>query len=337
MHVLVIGGTRFVGYLLVWRLLAAGHRVTIFNRGTRPDPFGSRVERLHADRTSAEFGRLLRGRRFDAVVDFAAFQGHEVLQVVDVLGDGAVGHYVLISTGQVYLVRQDCPTPATETDYNGPLIAEPADRFDHEDWLYGIGKRNAEDVLADAWAAEGFPSTRLRIPMVNGERDHFRRIESYLWRILDGGPILLPDGGKTRCRHVYGFAVAQAISNLLGNAGTFGQAYNLCQDEEPTLAELVTLLAAEVGAPARLLDVSTEQLEAHGLRPIQVSPFSDRWMSRLDPTRAKVELGFEHEPLERYLNKIVCSFLSHVPAEPPENYAHRPLELELAATLPPCR
>jgi nucleoside-diphosphate-sugar epimerase len=332
MHVLVIGGTRFVGCLLVWRLLAAGHRVTIFNRGTRPDPFGQRVERLHADRTSTEFGRLLRGRRFDAVVDFAAYQAHEVLQVIDVFGGGAVGHYILISTGQVYLVRQDCPMPATEDDYLGPLIAEPADRYDHEDWLYGIGKRNAEDVLADAWVTHGFASTRLRLPMVNGERDHFRRIESYLWRILDGGPILLPDGGTARCRHVYGFAAAQAISRLLGNAATFGQAYNLCQDEEPTLAELIGLLAAEVGAPARLVDVSAEQLEAQGLRPIQVSPFSDRWMSRLDPSRAKVELGFQHEPLELCVSKIVCSLLSHFPPAPPENYVHRPQELELAAT-----
>jgi nucleoside-diphosphate-sugar epimerase len=334
MHILVIGGTRFVGCLLVWRLLAAGHRVTIFNRGTRPDTFGPRVERLRADRTSAEFSRLLRGRRFDAVVDFAAYQGHEVLQAVDMLGNGAVGHYILISTGQVYLVRERCPTPATEADYDGPLMAEPADRFDHEDWLYGIGKRNAENALVDAWETRGFPSTRLRIPMVNGERDHFRRIESYLWRILDGGPILLPDSGWTRCRHVYGFAVVQAISHLLGNVATFGQAYNLCQDEEPTLAELVTLLAAEVGASARLVDVSTEQLEAHGLRPIQVSPFSDRWMSRLDPTRAKVELGFQHEPLERYLSKIVSCFVAHVPPAPPENYAHRSRELELAASLP---
>jgi nucleoside-diphosphate-sugar epimerase len=52
MHVLVIGGTRFVGYQLVWRLLAAGHRVTILNRGMHDDPFGTRVERIVADRAS---------------------------------------------------------------------------------------------------------------------------------------------------------------------------------------------------------------------------------------------------------------------------------------------
>ena len=55
MRVLVIGGTRFVGYQLVWRLLAGGHTVTLLNRGTLPDPFGARVERLIGDRTSEDF------------------------------------------------------------------------------------------------------------------------------------------------------------------------------------------------------------------------------------------------------------------------------------------
>lgn len=37
MHMLIIGGTRFVGYQLVWRLLAAGHHVTMLNRSSRSD------------------------------------------------------------------------------------------------------------------------------------------------------------------------------------------------------------------------------------------------------------------------------------------------------------
>ena len=47
--------------------------MTLFNRGSRPDPFGARVERLRGDRATADFDRALAGRGFDAVVDFAAF------------------------------------------------------------------------------------------------------------------------------------------------------------------------------------------------------------------------------------------------------------------------
>jgi hypothetical protein len=47
--------------------------------------------------------------------------------------------------------------------------------------------------------------------MVNGERDHFRRLERYLFRMLDGGPVLLPDGGERPTRHVYSGSVVCAI------------------------------------------------------------------------------------------------------------------------------
>src|SRR5688500_18142762 len=100
MNVLLIGGNRFVGYLTAWRLVAAGHRVTLFNRGSVSDPFGDRVERLRGDRTTPDFERLLAGREWDAVVDFAAFTGEDAGRAAEAL-DGRTGHYVFISTGQV--------------------------------------------------------------------------------------------------------------------------------------------------------------------------------------------------------------------------------------------
>src|SRR5690242_7819429 len=87
MRVLVIGGTRFVGYQLVWRLLAEGHGVTILNRGQLPDPFGPRVERIVADRSSERASRALAGRQFDAAVDFAAMTAADATQAVNSLGE----------------------------------------------------------------------------------------------------------------------------------------------------------------------------------------------------------------------------------------------------------
>jgi nucleoside-diphosphate-sugar epimerase len=326
-HVLVIGGTRFVGYHLVWRLLAAGRKVTLLNRGLTPDPFGDRVGRILCDRTTADLQRLLAGRRFDATVDFAAYGAADVKQLLEL----PLGHYVLISTGQVYLVRQHPHWPARERDYDGPTMGEPADHFDRAEWVYGMGKRAIEDLLA---RAPGFPSTRIRIPMVNGERDHYRRVESYLWRILDGGAIVLPDGGAHPTRHVYGPEVARWVAELLGNPKTFGQAYNVCQREEPTLSELVTILARLLGVPPRPEAVPIRKILACGLEPAHISPFSGRWMSRLDPTRAERELGFVHEPLESYLGKIVASFVAHPPPSPPGNYTFRNAERALSGRAP---
>ena len=339
MRVLVIGGTRFMGRQLAWRLIAAGHEVTLLNRGTHPDPFGGRVARLRADRTTPAFARALAGLSFDAAVDFAAFRREDAEGVVAAL-DGRVGHYVMISTGQVYLVKEGGNAgggaPAREEDYDGPLMAEPpAGHRDHGDWAYGIGKRGGEDALAAAWASRGFPSTRLRIPIVNGERDDSRRLESYVWRILDHGPLLLPDGGRARLRQVYSGAVVSALMRVLGDPATFGRAYNVCQEETPTLAELAALLAELLGAPPpRVAGPPAAEIEGAGLDPIAASPFSTRWKSFLDPGRGQRELGLVHPPLRVYMDKVLTHLLAAWPAEPPAGYAQRPREIEIARPRP---
>ncbi len=327
MKVLLIGGTRFVGHELAWRLLAGGHEVTLLNRGRSADAFGARVRRLRGDRTR-DLAALVAGREFDAAVDFAAYSGSDGRQAAEILA-GKVAHYVVISSGQVYLVRQDCPTPARESDYEGRLLPEPKERPDKAEWDYGMGKRALEDELVAAWADSRFPATRLRIPMVNGPRDHFRRIERYLWRMVDGRPILLPGGGERPLRHVYSGSVVSAIVAILGREETFGQAYNLAQEETPTLRELLLLLAERLGAKPRLCEVAWADVVSAGLDPLALSPFSGRWMSFLDPGRARAELGFRHRPLGSYLDEIVAAFLAHPPAEPPPGYgppeAERPL------------
>jgi nucleoside-diphosphate-sugar epimerase len=325
--VLVIGGTRYMGAELVWRLLLGGHAVTLFNRGRTADPFGDRVERLVGDRRTDDFARLLRGRRFDAAVDFAAYDGPDAQAVVDVLD---VGHYVVISTGQVYLVRDVPPLPARESDYEGPLMPRPDDPRDLADWEYGMGKRAVEDVLAYAWEITRFPSTRVRIPIVNGERDQSRRLESYLWRILDGGPLLLPDGATAPIRHVYAGDVVRFLLRILGDPQTHGRAYNVCHDELLPLRDVLSLLAEAMGARTRFVDVPAAALEAAGLDVRAVSPFSTRWTSRLDPARAREELDFAPRPLRQAFDVIARSFVAHLPPSPPDGYAQRAREIEIA-------
>jgi nucleoside-diphosphate-sugar epimerase len=326
MNVLVIGGNRFMGLGLVWRLLCGGHRVTLVNRGNLGDPFGDRIERIRADRTTDAFDAALAGRTFDGAVDFAGFTADDARRAVRVLA-GRVGHYVFVSTGQVYLVREGCPLPSREADYDGPTMAQAPTPADHEDWRYGIGKRGAEDVLA---AAPALASTRLRIPMVNGEHDHKRRIEAYVWRILDGGPLIVPRAGEV-ARHVYSGAVIRAIAGVLEAPPPAGQAFNLAQAEQPTVRQLVELIAARVGARPRIVELPAETVEAAGLDVRAASPFSSRWMSRIDPARAVAELGFAHPALERYVDSILASLFAAWPATPPEGYAQRPGELALAA------
>lgn len=331
--VLILGGNRFVGHLLTYRLLAQGHTVTQLNRGSIPNSFGARVEHLRGDRTT-DLAKLVGNREFDAVIDFTCFTGADAQASVEVFA-GRTGHHVMISTGQVYLVRatshmMDGLLPASkETDYLGPIMSAPPTPADQKDWEYGVWKRDAEDCLA---AHPELPSTRLRIPMVNGPRDYYRRIESYLLRLLDGQPLLIPtnSGGPQRiCRHVYGQDVAVQIAGMLGAQHAMGKAYNLAQPETPTLLHVLYKLADLLGTELRYQTVTPEKLAVAGLTPKQVSPFSDPWMSYIDPTLAFKELGWCSTPFESQLATIVESFLSYRQPEPPLSYTHRARELKL--------
>lgn len=330
MRVLIVGGNRFVGYLLAWRLLAGGHSVSVMNRSGVPYEFAGRVESLRGDRTTGDFARLAGSREWDAVVDFACFTGAEARGAVEALA-GRCGHYVMISTGQVYLVREPRPgVPFREADYAGAVMAAPPTPGEQGDWEYGVWKRDAEDVLA---ASPQLPSTRLRIPMVNGPRDYYRRIEKYLRRLLDGGPLLVPllDRG---CRHVYGADVAKFIATHLGDTTLFGQAINLADAGETPLRQILSMLADRLGAPSpRLVPCDHTLLAERGLTARDVSPFSGRWMSNPDPTLAITRHGWVPTPLERQLDTIVEAFVSNPPAEMPAGYEQRAIEIELAKTL----
>ncbi len=291
--VLVIGGTRFIGRHLVARLVARGDRVTLFNRGTLADPFGARVERVVGDRTTDDLARALAGRRFDAVVDMVGYQRPEVERAIELFA-GNVGHYLFVSTGQVYLVRENPRLPSREEDYDGPLIPRPVGRLlDEGQWDYGTGKRGCEDALVAA--RDRLPSTRLRIPIVNGPGDNERRVATYVRSILDGGPLRVAFADR-RVRHVDALEVARTIDLLLGDARVFGEAVNQTQDETPTLRELLTMIGAELGARPEIVDDETATTD--------VSPFSTRWMSFVDPAKIRA-LGIGHAPLATTIARCV--------------------------------
>lgn len=329
MRTLIIGGTRNLGPSIVQALLQDGHDVTVFNRGLTADDLPSHVERLRGDRTipgalSAALGK----RSFDLVVDTTLYSGPEAQDAIAHFA-GRVGRYIFLSTGQVYLVRTGVVRPFREEDYPGPVMPRPSEHeeSDLRNWLYGIEKRQVEDAMASAWQESGFPFTSLRLPMVNSERDNYDRIYSYFLRLEDGGPILVPDQ-SLMLRHVYGADVVQAILRLATGDQGKGIAYNIGQDESVSLEEFLGLLGRYTGRPLQMVSVRRADLDKANLLP-QCSPFSGSWMSALDNSRSKREMGMTYTPLEMYVRELVALFQA-APRRAVPGYARRSEELAMA-------
>lgn len=328
---LVIGGTRNLGPDLVAALLARGDRVTVLNRGLTEGPLPAPVERLRADRSDGRtLAAVLGGRSFDLVVDTTLYNGADATALARLLG-GRCGRYVFWSTGQVYLVRTEPRPPFVEADYDGPVMAEPpaSQAVDHENWVYGIGKRAAEDALRDAWSRAGFPYVSLRMPMINSARDHYGRLAGVVRRMLDGGPLLVPDDQDgLLLRHVYGGDVVAATERASGADVAAGACVNVAQDETLTLEEMLAIVARTLGLTPRLVRVPRIELESRGLLP-GCAPWSGRWMSVLDNTLSKQLLGMRYTPVRDYLPPLVEAARS-VPPEALPGYQRRAEELALA-------
>lgn len=118
MRLLFLGGTRFLGRTLVAQALAAGHHVTLFNRGKTGPGLFPEVERITGDRD----GGLapLADRTWDAVIDPSGYLPRIVGQSVTALAPRC-GQYVFVSTISVYA---DSATPADE-NYPLGVLADP--------------------------------------------------------------------------------------------------------------------------------------------------------------------------------------------------------------------
>ncbi|MEG3636090.1 NAD-dependent epimerase/dehydratase family protein [Micromonospora sp. S2-005] len=105
MHLLVLGGTWFVGHAIVKAAIDAGWEVTTFNRGTS-DPFLEAARPVRGDRTRSEdIARLAAAGSWDAVVDTSGYVPANTLAVARALAPVS-GYYVFMSSVSVY---QDWP------------------------------------------------------------------------------------------------------------------------------------------------------------------------------------------------------------------------------------
>lgn len=301
-------------------LRLAGHAVTVLGRSGRA-PEGA--EPLVADRHDpAALERALRGRRFELAVDFVAFDGPDVAALTP-LAD-AFDRYALISSGQVYLVTERPTPPFREGDEDAPLMREPAPGTpDHGEWSYGMGKRRAEAAL-DRLAARGVAALALRLPVVQGEDDPSLRLWGWLERMLDGGPVPLPDGGTRRVRFVYAGDVGRAAVRLVEGPWPRERALNLAQPDDLSLASFLSRVADAAGVAPRFVAFARPAMEAAGLDPTAL-PYVGRWSSVPDPTRALEELGFPATALDEWLPRVVRAHLDRRPPSHP-GYAQRKRE-----------
>ena len=333
-RVLVAGGTGFIGGALTRALVARGDAVVVVGRGGRPAPAGA--EFRAADRhDAASMARALVGERFDATLDCSGYDRDEVETLLGVPGFEP-GRYLFTSTGQVCLVGSALrQTPYRESDADYPLIPEPAaDTLDHGQWSYGTAKRRAEAAVSDARATRGLEAVVLRLPVIWGSGDTSLRVWAYLERMLDGGPILLPDDGAQPVRFLWVEDIARAVFRVLDCWPLPVPAYHLAQPDILPLRDVLKQMASAAGLKPEFVPVSATALAGAGLGSgPQGLPFFGPWVSVLDPELARRDWGFEATPFAGYVGEVVREQLAVRPTGSHPGYRLRAREIALVHSL----
>lgn len=298
-NILVIGGTRFFGRLLVTRLLDADYRVTLATRGRASDAFGDRVRRIKVDRRDrpAMWAAFATAEGYDVVYDQMCYSPLDAAISIDVF-KGRVERYVMASTIEVYAHlygRHDAPFAEADLD----LPAQPVD-MDYP-WhapelaeeSYGMGKRQAEAFfLKDG----RLPVVSVRIGHVlAGPEDFTGRLASYVIGVRAGLPLRYAKGaGKSS------FIDPAGISDFLCWVGdnTFLGPVNAACDGPLSALDIHSRVSATFDVP-----VAAEPVSA-AFKPAELSPFDYARPYVMDTTRAK-SLGYRFAHSDHWLDGLL--------------------------------
>ncbi|NBH03586.1 NAD-dependent epimerase/dehydratase family protein [Amycolatopsis sp. SID8362] len=307
-RICVIGGSRYFGKLLVKRLRAAGHQVTVLNRGSTPPP--ADVEHLVADRDDeTALTTALGSRTFDVVVDQVCYTPVQAAVAARVFA-ARTRRYVMTSTIEVYdpataalpAVPPGTPVPEELVDPASWTVA--TDLPWHDDTYlethYAEGKRQAEAVFA---RAEGFAFASVRCAHVlgGGAQDFTGRLAHYTERITQGEEIAVHANARPTV-----FIHHEELADLLrwaATAGFTGPA-NACSDGPLDVHDLATVVATQAGREPVYRTVPAGA---------EASPFSVDRHYAMSNARAK-KLGFSFSHTADWLPGAVAEALATAPS-----------------------
>jgi nucleoside-diphosphate-sugar epimerase len=296
-NILVIGGTRYFGKLLVQRLLRAGHRVTIATRGYAPDPFGDRISRIRVDRRNEHAMRnAFRDRSYDIVFDQMCYSPLDAAISVRVFA-GKVGRYVMTSTIDAYREVPPRDVPLRESDLT--VLAQPIDTaYPWHDPARAIESYVSGKVQAEAYLVRdgSLPLATVRLAHVlGGPEDFTGRLAHYVDLVRLRGTLQYSNAAAR-----VSFMEAQEAADFLLWTGMqdFRGPVNAAADGALSALDLH-------GRVAEVLDETPRAAKAaQPAAPGVLSPFDFATPLALDTSRAKA-LGYRFGHTDDWLEDVI--------------------------------
>jgi nucleoside-diphosphate-sugar epimerase len=248
--ILFIGGTGIISTACTELAIARGHQVTLLNRSRRGGIAGAR--QLTADITAPDVASTLGSERWDAVVDFLAYDSTALEQRI-ALFRGKTAQYVYISTASAY----QKPLLHYLITESTPLI--------NPYWEYSRKKIAGEERLMQAYRDEGFPITIVRPSLTYGDTVIPLAVHSWeksftmIARLRTGRPLIIPGDGLALWTITHNSDFAKGLVGLLGHRSAIGQAFHITSDEVLSWNQIYATVAEAAGVNnPRFIHIATD-------------------------------------------------------------------------------
>lgn len=256
MKVLFIGGTGIISTACTHLAAARGIDVTLLTRGrhaARP-PAGAHAIAVDIEDASA-VSRALAGARFDAVVNWIAFEPAHVERDIALFG-GRTRQYIFISSASAY----QKPTANYLITESTPLV--------NPYWDYSRQKIACEERLMRAYREDGFPITIVRPSLTYGDTQIVLAINSWaksytaVDRMRRGKKVVVPGDGSSLWVITHNTDFAKGLVGLLAREQAIGHAFHITSDEVMCWDQWYTLTAEAAGVEPRLVHIPSDFIAA---------------------------------------------------------------------------
>lgn len=294
MKIMIIGGSYFFGRVCVMEL-ARQHEITVVNRGTYSmEEFG--VKQIRGDRRDVRLWESC-AEDYDVIVDFCAYEKGDITRILNHIA-GHIRQYIFISTVDVYergtgiLMTEDAPLE-TRT-------------FPGEAGAYISGKVALEQELRDACKEKNTAYTILRPAVLYGPFNYAPRESVFIQMMVQKNILPMIVGAEGRFQFVYVRDAAEAVSRCLLNEKSFGNAYNICNQQILDYTIFGESLRQASETPVDIVRLSVSEAAEQGF-PLPF-PVEAKETELYSSERSVRELGLDYTELDEGMRRTYRAF-----------------------------